>query len=80
MKTNSFFHYFDGEEVQKGTRVWGKFDVDYSYEDNKVTEIHVSNMSKMVDYLVVDLNLPPRLDGVYQACEQHLTDIQQENY
>ncbi len=77
---NSFFHYFDGEEIQKDKRVYGKFDVDYSYEDNKITEIHVSDMTKNPNYIEVDLNLPARLNGVYQACESHLSDIKTENY
>ena len=81
MKQASFFHYFpnDGEQIQRNKRAFGKWDVSFDYEDNKVTEIHVSDMTKTPNYIEVDLSLPPRLNGIYQACEQYLSDIQTEN-
>ena len=76
MKTESFFHHFRGEAIQKGHRIYGKWDVSFDYSDGKVYDIYVSDMCKPPDYKLVDLELPGKL---YRLCEQHLADIQTEN-
>ena len=71
MKTKEFFHQFDGEEIQEGKKIYGKWDVSYDYEDNRVFDIYVSDTTKTADYLLVDLELPGKL---YRICEQDLAE------
>jgi len=75
MKENSFFHEFDGEEIQEGLFANGKHDVIYKYEDGKVYSIAVSKCFQgHPGYIRVDLELPWRQNGIYQICEQDLKE------
>lgn len=75
MNENNFFHEFDGEEIQKGSYAFGKYDVIYEYESGKVQSIRVSQMFQSTPgYLEVDLDLPYRQNGIYQICTNHLKE------
>lgn len=71
MKTASFFHHFDGEEIQPKQKIHGKWDVSYDYSDGKVYDIYVCDMSKTPDYLLVSMDVP---NNLYKLCEEDLTE------
>ena len=71
MKTESFFHHFDGEEIRRGQKIYGKWDVSYDYSDGKVYDIYVCDMTKPPDYLLVDLETP---NNLYKICENDLLE------
>ena len=76
LNERSFFHEFDGEEIKKGIFAHGKYDVVYQWEDNKVYSIEVCKMFQAVpNYILVNLDLPYRQNGIYQICEQDLIEL-----
>ena len=78
MKTSTpFFYDFDHEEIQDDTFITGKYKVAFDYDEGRVFDIRVN----------VGLDMPQIWETVnlysyklYRLCEQHLSDIQTENY
>ena len=78
-----FKHNFGikGEEIRKGLKIYGNVNVEFDVVDDKVSAVYVeTKIGANPQWLKVDLSLPCTLDGIYTACERHLTDIRQENH
>ena len=73
--SKGFFYQFDKQEIQKEVFMTGKYQVTYEYEDNRVLGIMV-NVGLDCPQIWEKIDIYNR--ELYEACEQHLIDIQQE--
>ncbi len=65
-----FFHHFEGEEISKGVKVYGKSNVIVEYEpdDNKIINI-------FVEFSKVDFNLPYTKGNIIDVSKRYLEDL-----
>ena len=71
----------EGEFIRRNLRIYGNTNIEFEYEDGKVLSIYVETfIGATPGWEGIDLDLPHHHSGVYEACEQHLTDIQTENH
>ncbi len=83
MKTAEMKYDFgiEGEFIRRNLRIYGNTNIEFDYEDEKIHAVHVETLIGAVpNWEQIDFSIPHHHSGVYEACEQHLSDIQTENH